>query len=90
MTLPPTPAHILRGHAHAISALWLSTDNLRLYSGDGSGRVMLTSTRTLRALATWQAHTDSILGLEEWGTTSQRILITSVRVFHAQVSAEEC
>lgn len=27
---------------------------------------MITSTRSLRAIASWQAHTDGLLGLEEW------------------------
>ncbi|KIM39791.1 hypothetical protein M413DRAFT_28978 [Hebeloma cylindrosporum] len=63
---PPTPLHLLRSHSHPISALALSDDNERIYSADTSGKISVTSTRSLRAITTWDAHTDSILGVEEW------------------------
>ena len=63
---PPTPQHILRLHPSPISALSTSGDNERIYSGDASGKVIVTSTRSLRAITQWNAHTDSILGVEEW------------------------
>ncbi|KAJ7227068.1 WD40-repeat-containing domain protein [Mycena pura] len=68
MTSPPSPTHLIRAHSVDVSALFFSDDNERLYSGDASGRVVVTSTRSLRAIVTWSAHTDSILGIEEWGT----------------------
>ncbi|KAF8807002.1 WD-40 repeat-containing protein [Phlegmacium glaucopus] len=64
--LPPTPQHILRSHSSPISALSTSADNERIYSGDASGKVVVTSTRSLRAITQWNAHTDGILGVEEW------------------------
>ena len=70
----PTPLHLLRSHSAPISTLALSPDNERIYSADATGRVVVTNTRTLRALAAWNAHTDSILGVEEWHT----FVITSV------------
>jgi hypothetical protein len=63
---PPTPLHLLRSHSHPISALALSDDNERIYSADTSGKIVVTSTRSLRAITSWDAHTDSILGVEEW------------------------
>jgi len=64
---PPAPIHLIRSHTAAISALWISDDNERIYSGDFSGLVVITSTRSLRPLASWKAHTDSLLGIQEWG-----------------------
>ena len=63
---PPTPQHILRSHSSPISALSVSGDNERIYSGDASGKVVVTSTGSLRAITQWNAHTDSILGVDEW------------------------
>ncbi|KAG2343527.1 WD-40 repeat-containing protein [Suillus weaverae] len=69
MALPsPSPTHLLRSHSNAVSTLFISTDNERLYSGDGAGQVVITSTRSLRPLTSWKAHTDSLLGVEEWGS----------------------
>lgn len=63
---PPSPAHILRSHTQSVSVLAFSDDNERLYSGDASGTVVITSTRTLRSLVSWKAHTDSLLGVQEY------------------------
>ncbi|TFK72948.1 WD-40 repeat-containing protein [Pluteus cervinus] len=65
---PPSPTHILRIHGAPVSTLWISHDNERLYSGDSSGVVFITSTRSLRPMTSWKAHTDSLLGVEEWGS----------------------
>jgi hypothetical protein len=67
MTTPPTPIHLLRSHSSSLSALSFSDDNERLYSGDISGLVVVTSTSSLRPVASWKAHTDGLLGVEEWG-----------------------
>ncbi|KAG2083532.1 WD40-repeat-containing domain protein [Suillus cothurnatus] len=64
---PPSPIHLLRSHSSAVNTLFISTDNERIYSGDSSGQAVVTSTRSLRPLASWKAHTDSLLGIEEWG-----------------------
>ncbi|PPQ67516.1 hypothetical protein CVT25_006057 [Psilocybe cyanescens] len=63
---PPTPLHILRSHTSPVSAIAWSDDDERIYSADASGKVIVTSTRSLRAITSWMAHTDSILGVEEW------------------------
>ncbi|KAI0272162.1 WD-40 repeat-containing protein [Russula aff. rugulosa BPL654] len=63
----PPPLHIIRSHTSAISALFISGDNERIYSGDISGLAVITSTRSFRPLASWKAHTDGLLGIEEWG-----------------------
>ncbi|KAG1746576.1 WD40-repeat-containing domain protein [Suillus paluster] len=69
MALPaPSPTHLLRSHSIAVSTLFISTDNERIYSGDAAGQVVITSTRSLRPLASWKAHTDSLLGVQEWGS----------------------
>ena len=73
---PPTPQHILRSHSSPVSALSVSEDNERIYSGDASGKVVVTSTGSLRAITQWNAHTDSILGVEEWDDH----IVTYVRV----------
>jgi len=64
---PAAPNHLLRLHSYPVSALEVSPDNKRIYSGDSSGLVVITSSRTLRAIAQWRAHSDSLLGIEEWG-----------------------
>ncbi|KAG1779217.1 WD40-repeat-containing domain protein [Suillus placidus] len=69
MALPvPSPIHLLRSHSSAVSTLFISTDNERIYSGDSAGQAVVTSTRSLRPLASWKANTDSLLGVEEWGS----------------------
>ncbi|KAI0073470.1 WD-40 repeat-containing protein [Panus rudis PR-1116 ss-1] len=64
---PSSPLHLLRTHLANPNALWISEDNERVYSGDASGSVVVTSTRTIRSIASWKAHTDGILGVQEWG-----------------------
>ncbi|KAL5526418.1 ASA1_1 [Sanghuangporus sanghuang] len=64
----PSPSHILRIHAAHVIAVSFSVDNERLYSGDTSGDVVVTSTRTLRPIVSWRAHTDGILGVQEWAS----------------------
>lgn len=64
----PSPSHILRVHSLSqINVVTFSKDNERLYSGDLSGKVVVTSTRTLRSIAEWQSHNDGLLGVQEWG-----------------------
>ncbi|KAH7928224.1 WD40 repeat-like protein [Leucogyrophana mollusca] len=62
----PSPIHLLRSHSDPVSALFVSQDNERIYSGDATGRVAITSTRSLRAIAAWNAHKDALLHIEEW------------------------
>ena len=64
--LPPSPIHILRLHKSQLSSICISNDNKRIYAGDVSGLVSITSTQTWRAIASWQAHTEGILGVQEW------------------------
>ncbi|KAF8440495.1 WD40-repeat-containing domain protein [Boletus edulis BED1] len=64
---PPSPLHTLRIHQQPIFTVFISSDNERIYSGDGKGRVVITSTRSLRAIADWQAHKEGLLGIEECG-----------------------
>ncbi|KAK0465642.1 WD40-repeat-containing domain protein [Armillaria novae-zelandiae] len=64
---PPPPRHILRSHSSTVTTLFISLDNERIYSGDGSGFVVSTSTRTLRPISSWKAHNDGLLGVQEWG-----------------------
>ena len=78
-TLPPNPLHILRTHVAQINSVFFSEDNERLYGGDLQGWVTVTSTRTLRSLARWQAHSDSVLAVQEWNEST----LTSVN--HARV-----
>ncbi|KAG6820633.1 hypothetical protein H0H93_014236 [Arthromyces matolae] len=69
MTTPPpaAPSHLLRIHSFPISTVFISKDNKRIYSGDSSGLVVITSTSSLRPLTKWNAHIDSLLGVQEWG-----------------------
>ena len=71
MSKPPAPAptHLLRSHTASVAAVHVSRDNERLYSADSQGKVTITSTRTLRAIAAWSAHADSVLGVEEFGSS---------------------
>ncbi|KAK7472983.1 Astra associated protein 1 Asa1 [Stygiomarasmius scandens] len=63
---PPAPIHLLRSHSSPITALYCSEDNRRIYSADSSGLVVVTSALSLRAIICWKAHTDGVLGVEEW------------------------
>ena len=72
---PPTPKHIVRSHGAPVNVVCFSDDNERILSGDAAGVVVVTSTRSLRALAHWKAHTDGLLGLQEF----EEQIITSVR-----------
>ncbi|KAG9008457.1 ASTRA complex subunit [Tulasnella sp. 427] len=69
---PPPPIRILRSHAAQINAVTFSPldpegkTNERLYTGDGDGLVVITSTSTFRALASWKAHDNGILEVKEW------------------------
>lgn len=67
MSPAPAPIHILRCHSTPINSIYLSHDNERLYSGDLAGQIVTTSTETLRTISSWRAHSDGILGIEEWG-----------------------
>lgn len=73
-TPPPSPKHILRSHRDQITSLYLSDDNERLYSGDITGLVVLTATRTLRALVSWKAHKNAILAAKEWEGVDRYII----------------
>ncbi|KAH9168819.1 WD40 repeat-like protein [Lactarius sanguifluus] len=65
--IAPPPLHTIRSHNSAVNTLFVSGDNERIYSGDVSGLVVITSTRSIRPFASWKAHTDGLLGVEEWG-----------------------
>ena len=71
---PPSPKHILRSHKDQITSLYISGDNETIYSGDIVGLVVLTTTRTLRALVSWKAHQNAILAVKEWESTEQHII----------------
>lgn len=70
----PVPSHILRVHTGLINTVSFSIDNERIYSGDSSGLVVITSTRTMRSISSWIAHKDGLLGVQEW----EQIIITFV------------
>lgn len=74
---PPTPKHLIRSHTSQVNVVCFSGDNERIYSGDFDGTVVATSTRSLRAIASWKAHADGLLGIQEWAEQEQ--IITSVR-----------
>ncbi|KAF8602882.1 WD40 repeat-like protein [Ceratobasidium sp. AG-I] len=64
--LPPPPFRVLRAHTVQINTLQFSGNNEFIIAGDSSGRVSVTSTRTFRPVADWVAHTDGVLGVQEW------------------------
>lgn len=66
-TLSPSPLYTLRVHQQPVLTVFVSSDNERIYSGDAKGRVVITSTRSFRAIADWDAHKDGLLGIEEYG-----------------------
>ncbi|KAF8525931.1 WD-40 repeat-containing protein [Hysterangium stoloniferum] len=70
MSPAPAPAHILRSHNSQINVVAFSIDNERLYSGDASGQIQVMSTRSFRPLASWKAHAEGILGIEEFNEDS--------------------
>ncbi|KIM67180.1 hypothetical protein SCLCIDRAFT_1210681 [Scleroderma citrinum Foug A] len=68
---PPSPLHVLRAHTNPVTTLFCSDDNERIYSGDAKGRVVITSTRSLRPTVSWSAHTNALLGIEEFFENKQ-------------------
>ncbi|TFK49603.1 WD-40 repeat-containing protein [Heliocybe sulcata] len=62
----PAPSHRIQSHSSPVNVVYISEDNERIYSADASGLVAITSTRTLRSLASWKAHEDALLGIQEW------------------------
>ncbi|KAF8207616.1 WD40-repeat-containing domain protein [Mycena galopus ATCC 62051] len=73
---PASPTHLIRSHSSDVTALFFSDDNERLYSGDASGRVVVTSTRSLRAIVSWLAHTDGIMACRNGARASSPIPAT--------------
>ena len=71
---PPSPKHILRSHKDQITSVYFSVDNETLYSGDITGLVVLTATRTLRTLVSWKAHENAILAVREWESVKRYII----------------
>ncbi|KAK0742129.1 WD40-repeat-containing domain protein [Apiosordaria backusii] len=65
---PPQPKAILRGHRTAVQVAAFVRNNERLLTGDSEGFVIAWDLTIMRPKAVWQAHTESILGIEGWGT----------------------
>jgi hypothetical protein len=65
---PPDPIHVLRSLLAQASHLSFSPNNERLYAATITGRVIVTSTRTLRPIADWVAHEGGVLTIQEWYT----------------------
>jgi len=78
---PPPPLHVLRTHTNPVTTLFCSGDNERIYSGDAKGRVVLTSTRSFRPTASWLAHTDALLGIEEFPENKQVLTLVPRLLF---------
>lgn len=78
---PPPPLFVLRTHTSPVVAVFCSRDNERIYSGDAKGLVDITSTRSLRPIARWPAHTDALLGIEELGDRVITYEVSSCPVF---------
>lgn len=75
MPRPPVPLFIVRTHSSQLNVVSFSRSNAHLYSGDSTGLVTATSTLSRRAVSSWQAHEDGVLGIEEWEGVG---IITSV------------
>lgn len=76
----PSPAHIIRSHSAALSDVSFSDDCERLISADASGLVVVTSTRSLRSLASWKAHEDGVLGVQEISGYILTFVVMSLRI----------
>lgn len=65
--LPPAqPAYVFRGHSAQIHAVHFFEGNLRLFSGDAEGWVIVWSIPIKRPVVVWKPHNGSILGLGSW------------------------
>ncbi|KAK5658257.1 hypothetical protein OQA88_2232 [Cercophora sp. LCS_1] len=64
---PAQPAYILRGHKASVHAAAFVHGNERLLTGDADGFVVAWDLTIFRPRAVWQAHTNAILGLADWG-----------------------
>ena len=71
----PAPSlHVLRH----IDPVFFFTDNERIYSSDVKGQVVLTSSRSLRSIASWLAHSDALLAIEEIIEKKQNITLVQL------------
>jgi WD40 repeat protein len=66
MPAAPPPLHTLRTHSVPIASTSFSHDNALIYAGDQDGYLSITDAKTRRAIAYWKAHTEGILGVQEW------------------------
>ncbi|KAI1090276.1 WD40 repeat-like protein [Rostrohypoxylon terebratum] len=64
---PVQPKSILRGHRAQVHVTAFIRGNQRLASGDADGFVILWDLIIMRPKAVWQAHTNAILGISDWG-----------------------
>lgn len=64
---PAQPKSILRGHKAQVHAATFVRGNARLLTGDADGFVVAWDLTIMRPRAVWQAHTNSILGIADWG-----------------------
>ena len=87
-TEAPSPLHVLRTHTDPVTTLFCSTDNERIYSGDVKGRVVLTSSRSLRPIASWFAHSDALLGIEE--VIEKKQVVTLVQLLWLSLTVLMC
>ncbi|KAI1340293.1 WD40 repeat-like protein [Xylariaceae sp. FL0016] len=65
--LPAQPKSVLRGHRAQVHVTTFVRHNARLASGDAEGLVVLWDLTIMRPRAVWQAHTNAILGISDWG-----------------------
>lgn len=66
----PVPAFIFRGHQASIHALRFFDGNRFLVSGDSDGWLIIWSTATKRAVASWKAHDSGVSGIGLWERTT--------------------
>ncbi|OTB01089.1 hypothetical protein M426DRAFT_75392 [Hypoxylon sp. CI-4A] len=64
---PAQPKSVLRGHRAQVHVTTFVRGNQRLASGDADGFVVLWDLTIMRPRAVWQAHTNAILGIADWG-----------------------
>ncbi|KAL6719225.1 Astra associated protein 1 Asa1 [Lecanora helva] len=66
--LPPAqPSFVLRGHSAQIHAIHFTPGNTRLLTADADGWVVSWNLSFKRPAAVWKAHSNSVLGIGNWG-----------------------
>ncbi|KAI5362791.1 putative WD40/YVTN repeat-like-containing domain superfamily [Septoria linicola] len=86
---PAQPSYVLRGHSAQVHAVHFYRGNTRLVTGDADGWIVIWSLSSKRAVAIWKAHTNTVLGVGNWGDDKIITHGRDSRIHTWQIRAED-